>query len=263
MNPLCMSARRAGRAWDIAAHCGQHEGIASEVPPRLRLMCHNVHTRQRNRRRLGWITSARQQTHRTRVVCCAHVSLLELDDLIHESGTCDAKNQPMAESLMKTITWFPKNALAAVLAIAMSGGTTITYAESHDTPAPQTQRGPGYGPGLDYGNGMMGGYGTAGGFGTGMMEVYGPDWRLYRDYTFNADSDEILRSDSHKAREIASYIDRNPSLRVGLDGSNEGNVLAVRHALIMAGVPSSKIQTGAYGDPQLRRDGRVAVLVSE
>lgn len=48
------------------------------------------------------------------------------------------------------------------------------------------------------------------------------------------------------------------SLRVGLDGSNERKVLAVRHALIMAGVPASRIQTGAYGDPQLRRDGRVA-----
>jgi outer membrane protein OmpA-like peptidoglycan-associated protein len=164
---------------------------------------------------------------------------------------------------MKTITRFPRNTLAAVLlAVAISGGVTTIYAGSQDGPAPQTQRGPGYGPGLDYGNGMMDGYGPVGGFGTGMMLMYGPDWRSYRDYTFNANSDEILRSDSHKAREVASYIDRNPSLTVGLDGSNERNVLAVRHALIMAGVPASKIQTGAYGDPQLRRDGRVAVLVS-
>ena len=38
--------------------------------------------------------------------------------------------------------------------------------------------------------------------------------------------------------------------------------MVVRGALIVAGVPSAKIQTGAFGDPQLRRDGRVGVLVS-
>ena len=84
----------------------------------------------------------------------------------------------------------------------------------------------------------------------------------YRDYTFNTNSNEILRSDSGKAREIASYMDQNPSRRVGIDGSNERRVGVVRDALMVAGVPASKIQTGAFGDPQLRRDGRVAVLVS-
>lgn len=33
-------------------------------------------------------------------------------------------------------------------------------------------------------------------------------------------------------------------------------------ALLQAGVPSYKIQTGAFGDPQMRRDRRVDVLVS-
>jgi hypothetical protein len=37
----------------IAAHYGHQEVIASEIPQRLRLMCHNVHTRQRNQRRLS------------------------------------------------------------------------------------------------------------------------------------------------------------------------------------------------------------------
>jgi outer membrane protein OmpA-like peptidoglycan-associated protein len=87
-------------------------------------------------------------------------------------------------------------------------------------------------------------------------------WSAYRDYTFNANSNEILGSDSSKAREVANYTDRNPSVRVGIDGSNERRVVVVRDALIVAGVPASKIQTGAFGDPQLRRDGRVGVLVS-
>jgi hypothetical protein len=37
---------------------------------------------------------------------------------------------------------------------------------------------------------------------------------------------------------------------------------AFRDALIQAGVPSSKIQSGAYGDATLARDRRVEVLIS-
>jgi outer membrane protein OmpA-like peptidoglycan-associated protein len=90
----------------------------------------------------------------------------------------------------------------------------------------------------------------------------GGGWNLYRDYSFNADSEIIVIADSNKAREVADYLNRNPSYRVAIDGSNPGRVGSVRNALIDAGVPASKIQTGAYGDPQLRRERRVAVLVS-
>ena len=37
-------------------------------------------------------------------------------------------------------------------------------------------------------------------------------------------------------------------------------VKAVRDALINAGVPAYKIKSGAFGDPQTRRDRRVEVL---
>jgi outer membrane protein OmpA-like peptidoglycan-associated protein len=75
--------------------------------------------------------------------------------------------------------------------------------------------------------------------------------------------DDILRADSNKAREIADYLNQNPSSRVAIDGSSERRVSEVRNALIGAGVPAYKIQTGAFGDPQTRSDeGRVAVLVS-
>lgn len=87
-------------------------------------------------------------------------------------------------------------------------------------------------------------------------------WSSYRDYTFNANSNEILYSDSSKAREIAYYLGQNPSLRVGIDGANAGRVGVVHDALITAGVPASKIQHGPFGNSQLRSDGRVAVLVS-
>ena len=90
----------------------------------------------------------------------------------------------------------------------------------------------------------------------------GGTWSVYRDYTFNANSDDITRSDSDKAREIADYSRQNPSYLVGIDGNNKRRVQSVREALIAAGVPADKIQAGAFGDPQLRRDLRVAVLVS-
>jgi outer membrane protein OmpA-like peptidoglycan-associated protein len=72
-----------------------------------------------------------------------------------------------------------------------------------------------------------------------------------------------------KVSEIAAYVKQNPSLRVGIDGFkdprnddlSERRIRAVRSALIEAGVPSSKIQSGAYGDAKLAGDRRVEVLV--
>jgi outer membrane protein OmpA-like peptidoglycan-associated protein len=90
----------------------------------------------------------------------------------------------------------------------------------------------------------------------------GARWTAFRDYTFAADSNDILSSDDSKARDVADYLNQNPSYRVGLDGSNENQVGSVRDALIAAGVSASRIETGAFDDPQLRRDDRVAVLVS-
>jgi outer membrane protein OmpA-like peptidoglycan-associated protein len=89
----------------------------------------------------------------------------------------------------------------------------------------------------------------------------GGGWNSYRDYTFNLNSDAILISDSNKASEIADYLNQNPSARVAIDGSNPQRVNNVRNALLNAGVPAHKIQTGAFGDPQNRRNSRVAVLV--
>jgi hypothetical protein len=90
----------------------------------------------------------------------------------------------------------------------------------------------------------------------------GSGWSSYRDFTFNGNNDNILDSDSNKAGEIADYMNQNPSFRAGIDGSNPQRVSNVRDALINAGVPAYKIQTGSFDDPQLRRNNRVAVLLS-
>ncbi|HUF71569.1 MAG TPA: hypothetical protein VMR74_01590 [Gammaproteobacteria bacterium] len=87
-------------------------------------------------------------------------------------------------------------------------------------------------------------------------------WSSYRDFTFDGNSDDILRADDNKAQEIADYLAQNPSFRVGIDGASESRVANVRDALMDAGVPAAKIQTGDFGDAQLRRDNGVAVLVS-
>jgi hypothetical protein len=119
--------------------------------------------------------------------------------------------------------------------------------------------------------GVAGPAGSAGGVGSqgpmGMTGDRGPmatnsNWNASWDYTFNGDSNEILRFDQGKAGDIASYMDRDQARRIGLDGADARRVEVIREALITAGVPASKIQSGAFGDPQKRRYGRVAVLVS-
>jgi len=57
-------------------------------------------------------------------------------------------------------------------------------------------------------------------------------------------------------------MDENRSLRIGLDGADENRTNNVRNALIDAGVPAYKIEMGAFGDPQLRQNNRVLVLIS-
>ncbi len=98
-------------------------------------------------------------------------------------------------------------------------------------------------------------------------------WTTYRDFWFDTDRAVVHDADSGKVAEIASYMKRNPSLQLGIDSTNtngadlrsldlagrRGN--AVRDALIAAGVPASSIKSGAFGDANSRRDGRVEVLV--
>lgn len=98
-------------------------------------------------------------------------------------------------------------------------------------------------------------------------------WTLYRDFGFDYDASDLSASEMKKVSEIVQYLKQNPSLKVGLDGSmdprgsdpqnqslSDRRVNAVRDALINEGVPKAKIQTGAFGDPKLARDRRVAAL---
>jgi outer membrane protein OmpA-like peptidoglycan-associated protein len=100
-------------------------------------------------------------------------------------------------------------------------------------------------------------------------------WTSYRDFWFAFDNSDLQASDASTVSEITAYMNQNPSLRLGIDGSTDSRgtdprsqtlsarrIDTVRNALIQAGVPAHRIQTGAFGDQGLRRDRRVEVLIS-
>jgi hypothetical protein len=95
-----------------------------------------------------------------------------------------------------------------------------------------------------------------------MQAVVAEGWSLYSSYDFAVARDDIGDIDSGKAGHVADHIRDNPTYRLALDGTSDRLVETVRDALIAAGVPANKIQAGAYGDPQLRTERHVAVLVN-
>ena len=86
-------------------------------------------------------------------------------------------------------------------------------------------------------------------------------WSLFLDFTFTAENDAISDTDRTKPRRVAHYLENNPKLRVGLDGMNQNRVSSVRVALIHAGIEPARIQVGAFGEPRLRGERRVLVMI--
>jgi peptidoglycan-associated lipoprotein len=99
-------------------------------------------------------------------------------------------------------------------------------------------------------------------------------WTSYRDFWFDFDRADMQPSETAKVADIATYLKKNPSLQVAIDGSmdprgsdprnpelGDRRVNAIRDSLIKAGVPAEKIKSGAFGDESLRRDRRVEVLI--
>jgi OmpA family len=100
-------------------------------------------------------------------------------------------------------------------------------------------------------------------------------WTEYRAFWFAYGSADLRDSQQGTVNEIAAYLQANPSLEVGIDGSMnthgsdprdqdlcDRRAGAVRHALLQAGVSADRIQMGAYGDENQRRDRRVGVLLT-
>jgi outer membrane protein OmpA-like peptidoglycan-associated protein len=109
-------------------------------------------------------------------------------------------------------------------------------------------------------------------------------WTSYRDIYFDYDRSDFRAGEMVKISEMAAYSRQNPSVRLGVDGYSDSlgstrynatmsqrRTLAVRDALIQAGVPSDRIDSGQFSTTGpvcndsttgcLQRDGRVQVFV--
>jgi outer membrane protein OmpA-like peptidoglycan-associated protein len=112
----------------------------------------------------------------------------------------------------------------------------------------------------------------------------GVRWMSLKEFMFDYDRSDIRYSESRKPAEVATYMSQNPSVRLGIDGYtdlrgtsqynlplSQRRVTTVRDALIQAGVPADRIETGTFGSDRVmcnpsteqcsQREGRVEVLV--
>jgi outer membrane protein OmpA-like peptidoglycan-associated protein len=109
-------------------------------------------------------------------------------------------------------------------------------------------------------------------------------WVSLRDIIFDVDEADIRPSEMSKISDIASYVNQNPTVHLGIDGStdllrgttqddvalNQRRVANVRDALMQTGVSADRIETGGFAAERARcndstercsqRDGRVEVL---
>jgi outer membrane protein OmpA-like peptidoglycan-associated protein len=112
----------------------------------------------------------------------------------------------------------------------------------------------------------------------------GVRWMSLKEFMFDYDRSDIRYSESRKPAEVATYMSQNPSVRLGIDGYtdlrgtsqynlplSQRRTTTVRDALIQAGVPADRIETGTFGSDRVmcnpsteqcsQREGRVEVLV--
>jgi peptidoglycan-associated lipoprotein len=138
--------------------------------------------------------------------------------------------------------------------------------------------------------GSQGSRGLTGSQGQPGAESQGPSssgagWTSLRDITFDYDKTDIRPTEMTKIADVASYLNQNPSVGLGIDGStdllrgsnqynvslSQARISNVRDALIKSGVSASRIEVGGFGterpkctdsdeQPCAQRDGRVELL---
>jgi len=104
----------------------------------------------------------------------------------------------------------------------------------------------------------------------GVMGAQGPTrsvegWTSFNEVRFDLNQTYIRTDEMYKVSDVVTYIQKNPSHRVGIDtfadpiGTDPYNVSlgqrrvdAVRDALINAGLPASKITKGGIGQARFQ-----------
>jgi peptidoglycan-associated lipoprotein len=132
--------------------------------------------------------------------------------------------------------------------------------------------------------GPMGAQGPAGPMGSQATAVEVKKWSSFSNILFDFDKSSVRADETSKVANIAAYLKQNPTARVGIDGHtdprgtdpynqslSERRVGTISEALVAAGVATGRIQTGAYGENQLKchesteacwqSDRRVEVLI--
>ena len=132
--------------------------------------------------------------------------------------------------------------------------------------------------------GPAGAQGVAGAIGAQGAPAVVTSWTKFDDILFDFDKSDIRSNETSKVADIVTYLKQNPSIVVGIDGHADPRgtdkynqalsvrrVNAIRDALMKAGVPRDKIQTGAFGEARPKcqeateacwqSDRRVEVLI--
>lgn len=100
-------------------------------------------------------------------------------------------------------------------------------------------------------------------------------WSNHTHFKFDGEQARIREEDYSKLTKIASLVQADPTLHVGIEGSldmngsvardrvlGERRIDGLRNALIRAGVPAHRIEIGTFGNIQTRHDGQVEVFLS-
>lgn len=117
--------------------------------------------------------------------------------------------------------------------------------------------------GIDGSAGAVGAQGGTGAIGSeGDQGAAGrvDHWVYYKEFNFGPNDIYLSIAGLNKISEIAAYMKNNPSLQLGIEGTNDQHLNLIQQALIKEGVSTEKIILGKFGDPSHRRDGRVAVF---
>ena len=91
------------------------------------------------------------------------------------------------------------------------------------------------------------------------------NWASFSNFLFDFDKADVRANETSKVADIATYMQKNASVQVGIDGFadprgtdqynqtlSERRVIAIRDALVSAGVATGRIRTGAFGESQVK-----------